>query len=77
MNSSPDLFAKLMQMPEHERFEIAIAVLDETSPGAMDQDEITREAAARQDELENGSVHTLDYSELMAGIRYSPRGFTS
>jgi hypothetical protein len=77
MNSTPALFATLMQMPEKERFEIAIAVLDETSPGAMSSDEIIRESSARQDELENGSVQALDYSELVAGIRYRPRSFAS
>jgi hypothetical protein len=77
MNSSPAVFATLMQMPESERFQIAMAVLDESSPSAMSEEEIVREASARQDEMETGVVTPLDYAGLLAGIRHRPRSLAS
>jgi hypothetical protein len=63
-----------MNLPETERFEIAIAILDECSPSAMTEDEITREATARQDELESGAVRDISHEELIAGLSYRPSG---
>jgi hypothetical protein len=57
MNSSPAVFATLMQMPE--------------------EDEIVREASARQDEMETGEVKPLDYAGLLVGIRHRPHSLAS
>jgi len=73
MNTNPAVFATVMQMPEAERFEIAMAILDATSPSAMTEDAIEREAAQRQDELESGAVKSLSFDELVQGLSYRPR----
>jgi len=72
MTANPVLFSMLMQLPEAERFEIAMAVLDQSSPSAVTEGEITLEAAKRQDELESGAVRDIDYDELLAGLTYRP-----
>jgi hypothetical protein len=72
MAANPALFRTLMQLPESERFEIAMAVLDQSSPSAVTEDEITLEAAKRQDELESGVVRDIGYDELLAGVNYRP-----
>ncbi len=74
MKADPAFLTTLMNLPEAERFEIAIAILDQCSPSAMTEDEITREAAARQDELESGTVRDIGYEELIAGLGYRPSG---
>ena len=76
MKVDTELFTTLMGLPEAERFEIAMAVLDQTSPSAMTEDEIVREAARLQDELESGVVRDLGYDEMIAGVRYRPSGPT-
>lgn len=73
MNSNPMLFTTLMELPEAERFEIAMAVLDQSSPSAMTEDEIVQEAARRQDELESGTVADIGFDELLAGLNFRPR----
>ena len=73
MNVNSALFATLMQLPEVERFELALAVLDQTSPAGMSEDEIVAEAAKRQDELESGAVQDIGFDELVAGLNYRPR----
>jgi hypothetical protein len=73
MNTNPTVFASVMQLPEAERFEIAMAILDVTSPSAMTEDEIILEASQRQDEIESGSVKSLSYDELLQGLNYRPR----
>ena len=73
MNTNSAVFATVMQLPEAERFEIAMAILDVTSPSAMTEDEIILEASQRQDEVENGSVKLLSYDELIQGLNYRPR----
>jgi hypothetical protein len=70
MNANPDLLTTLMELPEAERIEIAMAILDQTSPAAMEESEILQEAARRQDEMESGVVRDLSYEELVAGIRH-------
>jgi hypothetical protein len=77
MNPTPAVFATLMQMPEADRFQIAMAVLDEISPAAMSEDEIVHEASARQGEMETGAVKPLDYAGLLAGIRHRPHSLAS
>ena len=62
-----------MELPEADRLEIAMALLDHTSPAAMTQDEILQEAARRQDELESGAVQDISFDELVAGLNYRPR----
>lgn len=74
MKADTKLFTALMELPEGERFEIAMALLDQTSPSAMSGDEIVREAARLQDELESGAVRDLGYDEMIAGVRYRPSG---
>ena len=74
MTASPALLSTLKNLPENERFEIAMAILDECSPFAMSEDEIICEASSRQDELENGSVQDISYEELIAGLSYRPSG---
>jgi len=74
MKADTDLFTTLMELPEAERFEIAMAVLDQTSPSAMPGDELVVEAARLQDELESGVVRDLGYDEMIAGVRYRPNG---
>ena len=73
MNTTPAVFATVMQMPEAERFEFAMAILDATSPATMTEDEIVNEASRRQDELESGQVKALSYEELVQGLTYRPR----
>lgn len=74
MKTDTELFTALMELPEGERFDIAMAVLDQTSPSAMTGDEIVREASRLQDELECGVVRDLGYDEMIAGVRYRPSG---
>ena len=74
MKADTKLFTTLMELPEAERFEIAMAVLDQTSPSAMPKDEIVREAAGLQDELESGVARDLGYDEMIAGVHDRPRG---
>lgn len=73
MNANPDLLTTLMELPEAERFEIAMTILDRTSPAAMEECEILQEAARRQDELESGVVRDMSYEELVAGIGHRRR----
>ncbi|MCF7675147.1 MAG: hypothetical protein K9N23_04485 [Akkermansiaceae bacterium] len=70
--NTPDILATLMKLPEAERFEIAMTVLDCSSPSAMAENEIRKDAAHRQDELESGVVRDISYEELLAGIAYRP-----
>jgi len=72
MTADPVLLSALMQLPEAERFDIAMAILDQSSPSAVTEDEITLEAAKRQDELESGVVRDIGYDELLAGLIYRP-----
>lgn len=74
MKTDPVLLSTLMNLPEAERFEIAMAILDQFSPSAMTENEIAREAAVRQDELESGTVRDIGYEELIAGLSYHPSG---
>lgn len=74
MKPDPDLLTTLMEPPEAERFDIAMAILDRSSPSAMTEDEIVQEAARLQDELESGSVRDLGYDEMIAGVLYRPSG---
>jgi hypothetical protein len=67
------LFDSLMELPEKERFEIAMAVLDRTSPSAMTDDDLIQEAVRRQDELESGAVRAMGFDELVAGLHYRPK----
>ena len=73
MNSPAAFLATLMELPESERFEIAMAVLDQSSPAGLTEDEIVQEASRRQDELESGKVKDISYDELVAGLNYRPR----
>jgi hypothetical protein len=72
MKADPELLITLMELPEAERFEIAMAILDQTSPSAMHEDEIVQEAARLQDELESGVVRDVGYDEMIAGVFYRP-----
>ena len=76
MNPDPALLATLMQLPEAERFEIAMAVLDQSSPAGMTAEEIVETALVRQDELESGAVADIGYDELAAGLRHRSRTMT-
>lgn len=73
MNSPAAFLATLMELPESERFEIAMAVLDQSSPAGLTEDEIVQEASRRQDELESGKVKDISFDELVAGLNYRPR----
>lgn len=77
MKTDNALFTALMELPEGERFEIVMAVLDQISPSAMSGDEIAREAARLQEELACGVVRDLGYDELLAGVRYRPGGLAT
>ena len=68
-----DLFAAVMELPENDRFEFAMTILDESSPAAMTEDEIIAEAEGRLDELEDGTAKTLSYDELVASLSFRPR----
>ena len=72
MKTGPVLLTTLMNLPEAERLEIAMAILDQSSPSAMTEDEIAQEAAKRQDELESGAVRDIGYDEMVAGLTYRP-----
>lgn len=73
MKADPAILSTLMELPEADRLEIAMALLDHSSPSAMTQDEILQEAARRQDELESGAVQDISFDELVAGLNYRPR----
>lgn len=73
MNSPAAFVATLMELPESERLEIAMAVLDQSSPAGFTEDEIVQEASRRQDELESGKVADIGFDELVAGLNYRPR----
>lgn len=73
MNTPTAFLATLMELPESERFEIAMAVLDQSSPAGMTEDEIVQEAARRQDELESGSDTDIGFDELVSGLNYRLR----
>ena len=73
MSASSTLLTALMQLPETERFEVAIAVLDQSSPDGLSEDEIVAEARSRQDELESGNVVDIGFAELVTGLHYRPR----
>jgi hypothetical protein len=73
MKTDPALLATLMQLPEAERLEIAMTVLDQSSPAGMTTDDIVATAVAREDELESGAVTDLSYDELASGLRNRPR----
>lgn len=73
MKTSTALFASIMELPEADRFEIAMAVLDESSPAAMNKDEINAEASRRQDELESGAVADVGFDQLVADLSHRPR----
>jgi hypothetical protein len=68
MNAKPVLLTTLMELPEAERFEIAMTIGDRTSPAAMGQSEILQDAARRQRVMECGVVRDLSYEELLAEI---------
>ena len=76
MKANPAILSTLMELPEADRLEIAMALLDHSSPSAMTQDEILQEAARRQDELESGAVQDISFDELVAGLNYRPRNQT-
>ena len=71
LKTDPAILSTLMELPEADRLEIAMALLDHTSPAAMTQDEILQEAARRQDELESGAVQDISFDELVAGLSHS------
>ena len=73
MNASPSLLTAVMELPDADRFEIAMTILDHASPSAMDEDEILAEAARRQDEMESGAIATLSFEELVQGLNYRPQ----
>ncbi len=73
MSTQTAFLATLMELPESQRFEIAMAVLDQSSPAGMTEDEIVQEAARRQDELESGADTDIGFDELVAGLNYRPR----
>ncbi len=73
MNASPSLLAAVMQLPDADRFEIAMTILDQASPSAMDEEAILAEAVRRQDELESGAVVPLSFDELVSGLKHPPR----
>ena len=73
MNASPRLLSAVMQLSDADRFEIAMTILDEASPDAMEADEILAEAARRQDDIESGAVATLSFDELVQGLTHRPQ----
>jgi hypothetical protein len=73
MKTNRALLASLMELPEAERFEIAMAVLDQSSPAGLAVDEIIGVVAGRQDEMESGAVADIGYDELAAGLNYRPQ----
>ena len=73
MTTTTSLLTHIMQLPEAQRFAIAMTILDADSPSAMGLDEIEAEAARRQDEMDNGSVTPMSFDELVAGLTYRPR----
>jgi hypothetical protein len=73
MNAAPSLLTAVMQLPDADRFEIAMTILDHVSPSAMDEDAIIAEAARRQDELESGAVTTISFDELVQGLTHRPQ----
>ena len=74
MNAAPSLLTAVMQLSDADRFEIAMAILDNASPSAMNEVEILAEAARRQDELESGAVAAISFDELVQGLSHRPHG---
>ena len=73
MNANPALLAAVMKLSDADRFEIAMAILDDAHPSAMDEDSIVAEAARRQDELECGDVAGISLEELIQGLTHRPQ----
>ena len=71
--TAANIIASIMELPETERFDIAMTILDTASPSAMSADEIEAEAARRQDEMESGAIAPISYDTLVAGLHYRPR----
>lgn len=70
MKTNPALLATLMELPEAERLEIAMAVLDQSSPAGVTAEQIVEIAIDRQNEIESGAVADISYEQLAAGLRY-------
>ena len=73
MNATASLIASVMQLSDRERFTVAMTILDESSPLAMEEVDILNEAAQRQDEIERGIVSTISFGELVEGLIYKPK----
>jgi hypothetical protein len=71
--TAANLITSIMQLPETERFDVAMAILDTASPSAMSTDEIEAEATLRQDEMESGAVAPISFETLVSGLSYRPR----
>ncbi len=77
MNEDSSLLAAVLKLPERDRLEIAMAILDDASLPAWEEDEIVSEAVRRQDEMESGAVQSLSYEELVQGLAYRPRSMSN
>lgn len=68
------LLETIMQLPEGERLELAMEIMDRTAPpGGLTEDEILEVATQRMEELESGAVQAISYDELVAGLRHIPK----
>ena len=74
MNVPESVLEAVRNLPERDRVELAMAILDEASPAALEESEIAQESARRQDELESGRAQSLSYEELLSGVRSRPSG---
>ena len=75
MSANSALLAAVMQLPDADRFEIAMTILDQTSPTGMDEQAILTEAAARQDDIESGAVATIGFDELVRSLAHRPQAW--
>lgn len=67
------LLETIMQLPEGERLDLAMEILDRTAPpDGMTEDETTQIAIERLDELDSGAVKPMSYEELVAGLPIRP-----
>lgn len=68
------LLETIMQLPEGERLNLAMEILDRTAPpDGMTEDEILEVATQRMEEMESGAVQPITHEELVAGLRHIPK----
>ena len=72
MSDRTQLLDQLMALPDDEREDIALRLLESLGDGSTKEERSTawrEEIARRLDELKTGSVSTIDWQDSLAGAR--------